>query len=86
MNKQGRDLYIIECEGTNLIKIGRTNNPKLRLANLQSGCPYRLSILVVLKGEGHREKEIHKHLSPFLHDREWFKKEGLKYIPLSLKL
>ena len=86
MSEKGKDLYIIECEGTDLIKIGRTNNPQTRISNLQIGCPFKLNIILILKGEGHKEKELHKHLSVFLHEREWFKKECLKHLPLSLKL
>lgn len=37
-------VYIIRCEGSNYYKIGTAYEPRQRLDELQTGCPYLLSI------------------------------------------
>lgn len=37
--------YIVACEGSNLLKIGRTKTPDSRLKMMQTGCPNELSYI-----------------------------------------
>jgi hypothetical protein len=67
-------LYVIQSEDSDYIKIGRTNNPKKRLSDLQSGNPNKLSYLILLKGKGYLEKSIHEDLKSYRVRGEWFKK------------
>lgn len=41
---EGQNVYVVEHEH-GYIKIGVSNNPKVRLDSLQTGCPYELHLL-----------------------------------------
>lgn len=65
-------VYFVEAEGLNRVKIGRTNNIKRRLKDLQTGSPVPLTVLYELPGDKSLERELQKK---FLHLRiinEWF--------------
>ena len=75
--KQGY-IYYVSCK--DYIKIGYTNNPKLRLSEMQTGNPYKLKIIKLLKNKTQQqEKILHKKLKskyPKLHKhREWYYKD-----------
>lgn len=64
--------YFIQQETGGNIKIGfTTQDPKARLANLQTGSAYNLRIVGLL--EGNREKELHKKFSHINTKGEWYK-------------
>lgn len=42
-------VYFFRMKGTNLIKIGKSNNPLKRLKQLQTGCGIELEVLHILK-------------------------------------
>ena len=67
-------LYIIQSDVTGAIKIGRSKNPKKRLQQLQTGSPYKLKILTIVKGRGDLEKLLHERLKPYKQSckGEWF--------------
>ena len=69
-----KHLYVIQSDVTGAIKIGRSSNPKRRLAQLQTGSPYRLKLLTVVENNGHLEKSLHQTLKPFKQacKGEWF--------------
>ncbi len=80
-----RHLYVIQSATTGAIKIGRSNDPLKRLAQLQTGSPYRLRIILVVEGGGWREGEIHKKLSAWktthANGGEWFSEDAIGSIP-----
>lgn len=74
LKKEGY-IYFIQAEDRNIFKIGYSrNNPKNRIKVLQNGSPYDLylrhyfyTIDCVVA-----EEKIHKHLSKYPSNREWF--------------
>lgn len=80
------DLYIIQSAVTGSIKIGRSIHVHKRLKQLQTGCPYKLRLLLHVKKGGDQERKLHRLLS---HCRirwngEWFEVEGLADLPVNL--
>lgn len=65
-------VYFALAEGTDRVKIGRTNNIKRRLKDLQTGCPVPLKVIYELPGDNSLEKELHKRFSHLWIDYEWF--------------
>ena len=67
-------IYFIQCGKNGPIKIGYTiKNPKERMAELQTACPYKLVLLWIYKGSDYTEASIHEELK---HERirgEWFR-------------
>ena len=57
-----KKIYLIYAEKIDAYKIGISKNPAKRIKNLQTGCPYELSLLNVFKSNfPHQlEKAIHK--------------------------
>ena len=82
---RGCDLYIILAIGQKsnkkLIKIGRSKDVHKRLKQLQTGCPYKLKLLVEGKGLGHRELELHNRLSSHRKNGEWFDSSCVSDLP-----
>ena len=71
--EQGAHLYFIKMEGSRPVKIGRANRPEVRLATLQVGSPYRLSLLGVVHNCGAHEFDFHWYLRADRMLGEWFK-------------
>lgn len=66
-------IYFAHAEGTDRVKIGFTaGDPAKRLADLQTGCPHRLSLLLVVEGGEQDEAEYHKEFATFRVHGEWF--------------
>ena len=69
-------IYAIRDEGTLLVKIGMTGVSAFsRLAQLQSGTPYPLTLIAVLpvsKNLPLVERHIHGFLQEWHHGQEWF--------------
>ena len=76
-------LYIIQTDKTGAFKIGRSKNPTKRLKQLQTGCPDKLRLLLVLENKGHMEKNLHQRLRNFKSRRngEWFDFDGTASLP-----
>ena len=81
----GSSLYIIQSRITGAFKIGRSSKPERRLKELQTGSPYELRIILVLKDQGHEELELHRRLKRYLSQGrmkgEWFSEPGLASLP-----
>lgn len=80
------DLYIIQSDVTGAIKVGRSKDPHGRLKALQTGCPYRLRLILLAPGCGPQERHIHSLMqrhkiwsSPTV--GEWFAYEALPELP-----
>lgn len=67
-------VYIMQALGTDRVKIGHTKgNPYKRLDDLQTGCPFKLDILVAIPGEGKPfEKKLHRLFKKYRIHGEWF--------------
>lgn len=65
-------LYVLASE-TGLVKIGRSRAPMKRKWGLESNSGLRLSLVRILRGEGHRERTVLKALVKHRHQGEWFK-------------
>jgi hypothetical protein len=72
-SKQGAHLYFIKMEGSRPVKIGRANQPDVRLATLQVASPYRLKLLGVIPDCGPHEYDFHYYLRADRMLGEWFK-------------
>ena len=60
-------IYLINAEGTDLYKIGFTNqNSNNRMKVLQTGCPYKLKLIDVFNGGLAIEKEINVHFKEII--------------------
>ena len=80
--KRKYELYVIQakCEG-NPIKVGVSECPQARMEQFQTGCPFKLEIIGIVKNVNmNYETQIHKKLSKFKLHGEWFKKEALSVL------
>ena len=70
--KRTNYLYAIQCK--NYIKFGVSYRPEERIKELQTGNPYKLSLLLKLEYENHFETEkiIHKYSHKNHELGEWF--------------
>jgi hypothetical protein len=55
-------VYVICIDGLTPIKVGKAKDVTTRMAELQTGCPYRLELLHVLVGGLDLERELHQML------------------------
>lgn len=62
--------YLVAAENSISIKIGYAGNPKSRLADLQIGQPFQLTLLHVWQGD--YERELHHRFAPQRVRGEWF--------------
>ena len=76
-------LYLLNAKGTCFYKIGITKkNIEKRISNLQTGCPYKLTLILEIEGNNDTEKELHNEYQNFKEHGEWFKFEDdeIKYV------
>jgi Meiotically up-regulated gene 113 len=81
-----QDVYIIQCPETLRIKIGISNNPHRRLAQIQTNYPCPLSIVRIITTENARrlEASLHELLDEFRLQGEWFDAMAINEIPLEV--
>jgi len=83
--KGGEHLYIVQSFCTGAFKVGRSSDPERRLHDLQVGSPYELRLILVLEGQGWREKKVHEALHGYrsqgLYKGEWFIEPGMGSLP-----
>lgn len=65
-----KHLYIAKC-GL-YFKIGSSDNPKRRMKDLQSSCPYPVEEVAILYDRGNEEANWHAHYKEQHHHGEWF--------------
>lgn len=66
-------IYFIEMEGLSFIKIGYTAaDAEQRMAQLQTGQPYRLRLIGTMPGDKKAEHALHKELDAYRSTGEWF--------------
>lgn len=71
---QTRYVYFIEGMGTNLIKIGTSENPERRLKELQYSSPSKLRLITKIRGDTSKEAELHCKFAKYRKHGEWFEK------------
>jgi hypothetical protein len=70
-------LYFLGAMGLQAVKIGFTSNdPKLRLKELQTGNPHALQLLLVREGTMGQEAWLHNYFKELWIRGEWFRLEG----------
>jgi hypothetical protein len=66
------------------LKVGRSSDVERRLAELQTGAPHKLKVLLVAAGQGCRERQVHQTLRQYRNrgqKGEWFREEAMGSIP-----
>lgn len=70
-------VYFIGNREHDLVKIGFTGgDPKRRLNALQTSCPYKLEILLVVDGDPQWERSFHTFCAESRLHGEWFRLSG----------
>ena len=71
---EGTNIYFIGSLESRTVKIGKSNNPEKRLAELQIGNPHKLVLYGVIDDvSSELERRLHRILDPFRLEGEWFK-------------
>jgi len=67
-------IYLVKAGNTSFYKIGISDNPQKRLAEIQTGCPHKLKLLSYgLSDDPHTlEKDFHKRYERYRAAGEWF--------------
>jgi hypothetical protein len=66
-------VYFIRAQGDGPIKIGFTRaHPRKRMAFIQTGCPWPVSLIGAVEGTVEDEQKFHRSLSEFRTSGEWF--------------
>jgi len=79
-----KDLYIIQSSKNGAFKVGISKEPNKRLRQLQTGSPYRLKMILILKEKSYLEKTLHETLRSFRLGNfkgEWFSYEAFPSLP-----
>ncbi len=73
-----KDLYFFHNRINNIVKVGISNEPKVRLKSIkyQSGIR-EIDLLIQFSGLGSRERDLHKLFSKYKTIGEWFKYTGM---------
>lgn len=67
-------VYALSSDDFKYIKVGITISPKQRFLNIQSGCPFVLSLWLAIRTPNAKQIEqfLHNKLTPFNLRGEWF--------------
>lgn len=65
-------VYVIHATGTNRVKIGFSFDPAKRLAELQTGSPFPLTLIGTCEGSFSLECRMHERLKDYRRTGEWF--------------
>ena len=85
--KGGDHLYVMQMGKTGAIKVGRSSNVERRRAEVQTGAPYEVRVIIVAPDQGHREMQIHRSLRQFqlrIQKGEWFSEMALGSLPTDI--
>lgn len=75
-------IYVIQAENFQRYKIGFSKHPEQRIAQLQTGSPFKLNLIASWPGTERQEKQIHFNLSHCRQAGEWFEIASLDLIKL----
>ena len=75
MRESGKkaQVYFIGNTDYELVKIGFSSEPEKRVKQLQTGCPFPITILHTEVGTPKNESELHRRFSKHRVNGEWFK-------------
>lgn len=73
-------IYLVQNTENRSVKIGYTENVKRRLCDLKSMTGVKLELIMVIQGNHNKEQKIHKMLSWFCKQGEWFREEVIDII------
>ena len=76
--------YIISCDGSDLLKFGKSVDPQWRLSTMQTGCPFKLQIEWFWPED--IENEMHAHFLDSRVSGEWFRVTIDEAITVAAKL
>lgn len=65
-------VYVIGSVDHRHVKIGRSDNVPARRDQLQTGSPFRLDVLLTIRGPGSLEKALHERFKAERGNGEWF--------------
>lgn len=80
----GRDLYVFQSARTGHIKVGRADDVKSRMRQVQTGCPFTIRMLLHAPELGFMEPELHLMLRRYrarIGKGEWFTEASLGELP-----
>ena len=69
-------VYFLQLEGGGPIKVGYSQNPKMRMANLKHSCPYPLHFIGLGNGKRSDEKRFHDALHNHCIHGEWYRPDS----------
>lgn len=73
-------VYVIGNLTHNICKIGYSKNPLSRIKEIQTGCPYKLQLFLVVGGNRTTESQLQKKYKRYKSNGEWFHyREELKH-------
>jgi len=86
-NKKPDTIYVLNIEGTNIYKIGTSQNTQRRIKDLQASNPFIIDIILILKTNGAYELEqlIHEFIESKHIKNEWFKVTDIDLILKKIK-
>lgn len=78
-------VYVIQMGNRNVFKIGKSNDPGGRLANLQTASPYKLRLLHYFAADNASaaEEQLHAELNEKQMKGEWFRLTNEHKVALS---
>jgi hypothetical protein len=68
------NVYFIQCG--EFVKIGKADNPRVRLSELTTGNPLDMKLLYAVPGCENVERSLHRWFRTYHHRGEWFRFEG----------
>lgn len=78
-DKDSTYVYVMANIDNEICKIGHSTNPLKRVKEVQTGCPYKLDLIFMIKGSPALEKKLHIKYSKLRMNGEWFSfKDELK--------
>jgi hypothetical protein len=66
-------IYFVQTDDNRFIKVGKANDPRQRLASLQTGSPVRLKLIGAIPGGHETEHAIHQRFQALRTYGEWFR-------------
>ena len=68
-------IYVVGNKKESVCKIGYSKDPFKRIKSIQTGCPFKLHIFLIIRGNRTIEKQLHRKYKSYKHTGEWFKYE-----------
>ena len=65
-------VYIVGDLDEGYVKVGFSRGVEWRVAGIQTGCPFKLKVLGVIRAPQQFERALHRYLRPWRSQGEWF--------------